>query len=53
MPIQSLTVFPMIHSITIDKENDLVTEITQDINDAAGIKANLLEAVNHFRQYLS
>ncbi|MBC8494500.1 MAG: hypothetical protein ISR74_02780 [Candidatus Thioglobus sp.] len=51
MSIETLTVFPMIHSITIDKENDLVTEITQDINDAAGIKANLLEAVATVKMY--
>ena len=41
----------MIHSITIDKEQNLVTELVQDINDAEGIKKNLLEAVYTVKKY--
>ncbi|ALE52307.1 hypothetical protein SP60_03145 [Candidatus Thioglobus autotrophicus] len=51
MPIETMNVFPMIHSITIDKENDLVTELVQDINDAEGIRQNLLESVATVRMY--
>ncbi len=51
MPIETMNVFPMIHSITIDKENDLVTELVQDINDAEGIRQNLLESVATVQMY--
>ncbi len=51
MATQSMTVYPMIHSITIDKENDLVTELVQDINDVEGIKANLMESVATVQMY--
>ncbi len=51
MPIETMNVFPMIHSITIDKENELVTELVQDINDAEGIRQNLLESVATVQMY--
>lgn len=51
MSIETMNVYPMIHSITIDKENDLVTELVQDINDVEGIRANLVESVAVVRKY--
>lgn len=51
MPTEIMNVFPMIHSITIDKENDLVTELVQDINDAEGVRENLLESIATVRMY--
>ena len=53
MSIEIMNVFPMIHSITIDKENDLVTELVQDIYDADGVRANLLESVATVKMYES
>jgi hypothetical protein len=51
MTIETMTVFPMIHSITVDKENDLITELVQDINDADGIRENLLTSIATVRMY--
>ncbi len=51
MATQSMTVYPMIHSITIDQESKKVTELVQDINDAAGIKQNLLESTAIVKKY--
>jgi len=51
MSIETMNVFPMIHSITIDKENDLVTELVQDINDVEGVRLNLLESVATVQMY--
>ena len=51
MAIQSIKVFPTIHSITIDKESEKVTGIVQDILDAQGIRKNLEESVNMVQKY--
>ena len=53
MSIEIMNVFPMIHSITIDKENDLVTELVQDLYDADSVRANLLAAVAEVKMYES
>jgi hypothetical protein len=51
MSIETIQVFPMIHSITIDKQKNIMTELVQDINDADGIKQNLFEAVRTVKKY--
>jgi len=51
MSIEKMTVFPMIHSITIDQEQELVTELVQDLQDAEAVKANLLESIATVRMY--
>jgi hypothetical protein len=51
MSIEVISVFPMINSITIDKERNLVTELVQDIHDADGVKKNLVEAVYTVKKY--
>lgn len=51
MSIKTMNVFPMIHSITIDQENDLITELVQDLHDADGVRANLLAAVAEVKMY--
>jgi len=51
MSIETMNVYPMIHSITVDKENNLITELVQDINDVEGIKANLSESVATVKKY--
>jgi hypothetical protein len=51
MPTEIINVFPMIHSITIDKEKALITELVQDIVDEQGVLDNLAESVATVRQY--
>ena len=51
MSIEKMTVFPMIHSITIDQEQELVTELVQDLQDEEAVKANLLESIATVRMY--
>ncbi len=47
-----MSVYPMIHSITIDKENGKVIELVQDLADAQAVHNNLLESIAVVKKYV-